>query len=422
MSLVSDISAIASVQVGEGGGASAVYPVTSLKRTEKREGAEGISPQRLRRITVTARCFAAAANLAAIAALRETLATTLCQTGARVRFIETGGTWDLPADTGATGGSAAGYPRVSIDDDEEMHAGIIHGFTVTAETLVPVPASTLVDHDFSVEEDTDYASGDVTENGRGTVRVGPGTNAKTWILNNVIDALETRVDGSDERLTHRISIGQDTTTATYTYTIAPADSVLAGGGITSARVVDELRQTAGGEWVRRISGDATGGSAATFAAAQEPTPGTGEALTSRSVSEPQVSDGRVAFAYEMLVGVLDAGHFGAGKYITRWSEEIGNPVAGIRVVGFHRFQGSGPKGVLGPQEGFIYTQEASVEWIGAHDVDVIPLAFDIASATATPARSTALVSPGRFRETLSASFFFETAQTIPAPHQLPALP
>jgi hypothetical protein len=423
VTLISDLSAIATVQVGEGGGASAVYPVIEITRSSKREGAASVTPgavtQRLRRMTVVLRCLAQAGSLATIGTLRATLESTLCQTGARIRIVEVGSTWDLPAYTGAAGGSQPGYPTASIADDPEHIAGLVHGFTLTCETLVLDTGA--VEHDSETTERTDETSGDVTTTGSGTVIVTPNTTAKAWILANVIAPLQTAVGISGETLVFSITVSpQDTTRAKYTYTIAPADAVSPGGGITSARVIDETRETSGGETIRTISGDATGGSASTFAAGQEPTPGSGEVLISRTISEPQVSDGRVSFRYELLVGVADS-YFGSGKHITRWTERVGSPTIGIREAGFHLFQGAPPSPFLGPQQGFEYTQESQVEWIGAQDDEVIPLVFSSANLVGSPQRTIEMIGPDRWRETLRAVFFFATAQSMPAIHELGGL-
>lgn len=431
MTLLSDIAALAKVQVGSGGGASAEYPVLRCVQSVRLEGAPGISPQRLIRRTWTITALAGAASNAAVQALRGTLESTLVRSGERIRITERGGTRDMPASDGTDAGSMPGYPMVSLSEVGEFRVGPYVGFTLTCETVVFQAGDAV--HQFSIEESTDSTSGETTETGRGTVIVAPGYvgGAKAWIEANVEDALQTRIGISDEMMVFRITRSQDPTRAEYSYTINPPDDVLAGSGVESARVVDETIESHTGDTVRRISGEATGSGAAAFAAAQEPTPGSGWILTRRQISDPQVTSGRVSFSYEMLKGVADAYFDAAVLGVLSFTESIEPVSEGLRLGGVHTFSNTQPVAFLGVPAGYRYVQRSRLRYVGTKPSPfskldgAIPflmssgniLGDDAVTRVNYPDQGAA----GVRIEELSVVYFFATAQTVPSEHQIPAL-
>lgn len=417
------------VQVGVGGDASAEYPMLSLVCSMKRLGADGRTPHRMREQTWTIVAKAGAANAAAVQALRDTLETTVARTGARVRITEYGATRDMPAPpapgSGAVTGSLPGYPRVSISEVGDKRIGVYVTFTLVATTIIAEPdaaSDNLVDHNPRTTTTSDYLAGTTTTTQRGTVIVAPGYSggAEAWIEDNIFQDLRDAVDISGETLIERITT-IDPCTAEYEYTVGPPPAVSPGGGLTSARVLDRTAKDSAGRRTRTISGDALGPSAATFAAGQRPTPGAGEILIDEDVSEPQVSDGRVDFRYTMLSGVLDA-HFGAGIYVVSWRENIRVVSQGVRRMRTREYLGAPAQLVLGAAPPFVYEQTADIEYIGTYSEDLIPLAMS--GAALVDGNSNVRYGkprPGLCSESISATFAFETSQTVPEAHEVPGL-
>jgi hypothetical protein len=321
-----------------------------------------------------------------------------------------------------------------MTDIDEIQYGVWIGFTLVAVTRIverDTGSDNLVDHNPTISTSTDHNAGTSTTTVRGTVIVAPGHigGARAWITDNIIDPMVAAAAISGEVPVSRITSSLDPTRAEYEYTLNPPPEVSPGGGVESARVTDITRRDDSGRIVRTISGEAKKGSAATaFAIAQEPTPGAGQILVTAEISEPNVSDGRVSFRYEMVQGVVHTAIAGAGRYITRFSESLRAISEGERAETLIPFLGAAPMRVLGITTPCEYAWTADIEWIGtappttSDTVIVFPTGFtatEIVRLTDKPDRTQP--RPGMHTERVSARFIFDTPQAIPNARQIPVL-
>lgn len=369
MTITADLIAVRSLAVGNPGTA---YPCTRFDRTIRVVGPEQTGGFAYRHETWQARCHAAAANVAAVAPLWETIRGHFVSRGQRVTLA----TWTItlilpedgaPVDTEER--SIAGYPTVAITPLDELSYGTWLSFDVQAETMVAVVAEDdLVEHDYTVEEEEDE-DGLVTLTQRGRLRVVNGGSARDYLDDNIVDAARTAASGAGQGFRVRYTQGLDAALVEYQFVAAPFSG--GGSGVTSATSVDRTQRSNDGTIRRTVRGNAKGPGAASYAASQEPAPLDNEIFTRKDVSDPSVPDGRVDFTYELAVGVEDAGF--PGIYIFRIQESIAEVAGGRDLVAAQYFSGA-PILRNGLEREYIYVQTTTVEFLGADaDHGIVPL-------------------------------------------------
>ncbi|MCL4221049.1 MAG: hypothetical protein KJZ65_06740 [Phycisphaerales bacterium] len=418
MALIDTLNAIGNVVVGAGGSASAAYPVLRAKRTTRVVGPEDQSAASYREETWDLRCMAFAANAAAITTLNETLRTTLCQRGAIVTLTEQGTARTLPA-AGGSGGSLPGYPSIELVDDENASFGQVQVFGLRATTRVPAAtggSGNLVEHSYERTEEMD-SLGLTTIRQSGTVRTINTVTARTWAQTNIIDAEETAAASANQTFSIRWTSNADTALARYEFTRAPTGVLVSG--VSEYQVEDNTERTVEGRVVRTIRGRARGTDAVTFAEGLEPSLASNEILTRASVSEPSEPDGWVSFAYDTLIGALDANF--SGIVIVSFRQSI-TDVGGARDMEVSRFYDAAPLLMYGVQKEWRYIERTVMEfigtWIGVLTIDPT-MDTDYLVQQAEPVVYDA--GGGIRRIEVTREYAFPTQQTAPAPYEIPGL-
>lgn len=417
MALTDTLNAIGSVVIGSGGSASAAYPVIGRKRTTSVSGPEDQNAGSYREETWELRCITFAANEAAVAALNETLRTTLCQRGALVTLSEFGQTRTLPAGA-AVSGSLPGYPMIELIDDQAF--GTVLYFTLRITTRVPNSTGgvggNLVEHSYERSEETD-PYGLVTIRQSGTVRVINGQNAKTYAAANITDAEATAADGANQTFTIVWRTNADAALVRYEFTRAPRAGS-AGGDVDEAEIDDRTEETSDGRTVRTISGRARGSDATTFAEGLEPAASSTSVLTRRSISEPAEPDGWVSFNFQLTLGVTDATF--PGLVIVSFSQSI-SPVGGGRDIVASRYYDADPILMYGVKSEYRYIERTSMEFVGSWLGAEIPLLMDAANLESEVPPAVYSVGGGIRRVEVTRVYVYETQQTTPTPYEIPAL-
>lgn len=418
MSWIDDLITIGFVQVGVGGDASAQYPIASIACTESTTGPEGDDRTSYIRRRWTIRAWAQAANLNARQTLRQTLESTLARRGKLVTVQLGSGARTLPAP--GAGGSLLGYPAVEISDVVEDTFGTVLGFTLTAETMIPVvDGSGIVEHTFETEESID-SRGLTTLTVSGTIRLAPGEDAKAWAITNVLDPAESAAGTANRGFQRRTRVGLDASVCEYSY--SSSDTGAGTNGVSKADVSDVTTRDSVGRRTRTISGSAEGSAATTFAASLEPVPGATELLTQKRISQPSTPDGRVTFSYELLSGVQPGGRFGT-LVVFSHDESIDDTSEG-RPIQVTPFLGADPVLSRGLQAPFVYEQSSSIEFTGGDFGDgesALTGLMDDDNLARRPRVRTQISRHGVRRLTITRRYIYATAQTVPEPRELPAL-
>lgn len=361
-----------SIQVGAAGdarAASAVYPLVGEYREEHApEQDDALSGIAYERITIRTRIVAVAPSAAETQQTVSNVCADLTRRGQRVRLIEHGGSArDLAAQGGASG-AVRGYPLVSVVQDKSKSRGSWLEFSVTIETLVPVPAGAvsgynLVQHTWTMRK-TRNADGTDTIRRSGSVRVRNDQSAETYITAIILDvAAAARPAGS--RWEHDVTIGDDASIAEYEYTIGPPDGSSPGSSVTRAETTSSLSKSVEGRRVRTVSGFALGDGAAAYASGKRPTASATLVLTGEEIGEPREPDGRVDYRFTAITGVAgDTVGFPAGSVIFRYTESI-LPITGGRQVVYTRFAEIAPIRRMTELEEYAYEQVIEVEWRNA---------------------------------------------------------
>lgn len=418
MALIDNLNAIGNVVVGAGGSASAAYPVLRRKRTTSVAGPEDQSAASYREEVWELRCVTFAASEAAVATLNETLRTTLCQRGAIVTLTEHGTTRTLPA-AGGAGGSLPGYPSIELVDDETASFGTVLYFTLRCTTRVPAAtggSGNLVEHSYERSEEID-ATGLTTIRQSGTVRTINTVTARTWAQTNIIDAEVTAAASANQTFSIRWTSNADTALARYEFTRAPTGALVSG--VSEYQIEDNTERTVEGRVVRTIRGRARGTDAVTFAEGLEPSLTTNEILTRASVSEPSEPEGWVSFAYDTLIGALDANF--TGLVIVSFRQSISD-IGGARDMEVSRFYDAAPLLMYGVQKEWRYLERTTMEfigtWIGGLAIDAT-MDTDYLVQQAEPITYDA--GGGIRRLEVTREYAFPTQQTAPAPYEIPGL-
>lgn len=416
MTLQADLVSIASFKVG----ASADYPVLKIVADEGEvHGIDGLAGEPMMRRTWTFESVAIAGANNQVAALKETLRTTLARRGQAVTFTELSGTVrTLPAG-GGSAGSKVGYPLVSLRIKQSVGTWV--PFEVTIATMVPAPQAVLsgfnlVYHNYKVSKNTTAGLTTLTQSGE--VKVRNDQLAETYINNLIFALAESAAEAANEKFQTSIEHGPDTSECRYSYTRTPkGDTPFDGEGIDEVEVNDRTVNESQGRITRTISGYATGLSAAAFAAAQAPSIGANEILVRSQVSQPRVPDGRVDFSYEVRKGRTVAGFTGIKIY--SYNETI-EPVAGGRSLVESRYHDDDPLMYWGERSAYRYRQQTTIEFTGPWSGANPALLMDDDYRAGIPiARKSG--NAGIRTITITQDFAFPTEQTLPDPFEVPPL-
>lgn len=418
MSLIDDLIAIGSVSVGD----SDEYAVVGhIQMTDEIIAPDDLNVVPVLRQVWKFKCVAKAAAANLIAQLGESLAQDLVQRGAAVSLTQLGGDPRVMPASGGNSGSMAGYPRTSINLLDEESVGTWQTFELMCETMIPQPQSAVSGYNLVLHsKETEYTrdnDSNLTVRVSGDVRVRNNQNAKTYIETQILTPAKTAASTAGHTFVSSIRQRNDSAVASYQYTEAPQGSN-PGSGIEQAEVTDVTTSESGGRIVRVVSGSAKGANAATFAVAQEPTPGSGERLTQREVSQPSIPEGRVTFRYEVLTGIVDTNF--PGLRIYGFSETI-TETAGGRRIETANFKSRDPMLWKGERRPWVYTQRTRIEFLGDWDNAEITPRMDEDNLLEIPTPSDSTSANGlRVREVVHV-FVYATQQTKPDPYEIPAL-
>lgn len=354
MTITTDLKAISKVKVGT----SADYAVVRISINTKRVGPETQTRESYEEIKWDLECLAEITLPTSITALNETLRSELAKIGLAVTLTELGTSRNLPA-SGA-GGSMIGYPRTEITDIPDRSFAQFQAFSFSAISRIPfVDGEGIIEH--TTQTDTSTSSTGIVETSvSGKLRMEQGNDATTYINTNIIGPARTAAETLGKGLLSRISVTDDTTAASYSYTVKSSETGV--DGVTEANVEDRTTKDITGRRVRTISGYAKGANASTFATSQRVAEAANlKLLREDGPSLPSVPDGRVNFSYQYVAGVIDAAY--PFVFTTRFTEQLNGGGGGSEILPSIWF-GANPALRLGRKLPFTYTQSTEIEFIG----------------------------------------------------------
>lgn len=414
MTLLSRVQAIGWFDVGEGGDASAQYPITRLVENHEHTGAEGANGEAIRVVRLTFDSFAVA-NSETTNALVDRIHEQLAHRGRRVRVNEMDGTARVFGAGGASGGALAGYPRVTVEIIPGNSVPPLQFFRCTVETREPI-ATGLPMHTYNRAERVD-SEGLLTITQSGEYRVDNGVDPKTQLLANVLIPAETDAIGNGRRFSKVVRLSHDPTLAAYEYTDTPPGVNPPGdAGVDDAEVRDVLTSNREGRRTRIVSGFATGAGATAFAQSQAP--GGASFILRQTISQPAVPTGRVDFSYE----VLDGATHNSFPSITLFNleQEIAL-VGGGRAVQSSPYADASPLLSFGPEGPYVYRETTRIEFSGDWADAVPPFSMDEANVSATPATAKRVRSGGVKELAVTRLYVYDSEQSLPDPLEAPTL-